>query len=219
MAGSELTRFYVVRHGNTFEEGEAPRRIGARSDPGLTATGQRQGESLGKSFYRAGVSFDRAFTSPLARTTETCKLILQFQDNRNPSMEQLDFLTEIDYGPDEDLAEPDVIARVGIESILAWDREAVPARGWIVKPLERVAAWRQFFRAHGRTGGDTALLLVTSSGAARFALRSENNLLAASNHLASLKLRTGACGRIDVDADHSKLVYWNLSPEDAQDEW
>ena len=34
-----MTRLVIVRHGNTFEAGEPPRRIGARTDLPLTATG------------------------------------------------------------------------------------------------------------------------------------------------------------------------------------
>ena len=40
--------FIVVRHGNTFEADEQPRRIGARTDLPLTAKGVEQARALGR---------------------------------------------------------------------------------------------------------------------------------------------------------------------------
>jgi broad specificity phosphatase PhoE len=45
-----MTRIVIVRHGNTFEAGETPRRIGARTDLPLTADGQAQADALGRWF-------------------------------------------------------------------------------------------------------------------------------------------------------------------------
>ena len=118
----------------------------------------------------------------------------------------MNLLTEIDYGPDENRLEPEVIARIGTESIVAWDQEALPARDWIAEPFERVANWKNFFRAQGRRNGQEALLLVTSSGAARFALRAHDELIDASDQMPSLKIRTGACARIDIEARQPTIL-------------
>ena len=52
-----MTRLYIARHGNTFEAGEAPRRVGRRTDLPLTAAGRAQAEALGRRFAADGVMF------------------------------------------------------------------------------------------------------------------------------------------------------------------
>ena len=37
----------IARHGNTFESGETPRRVGARTDLPLTEKGRQQAQAIG----------------------------------------------------------------------------------------------------------------------------------------------------------------------------
>ena len=95
--------------------------------------------------------------------------------------EPTDWLREIDHGPDEDRTEEEVIARVGRAALAAWERDGTPPPGWRVDAEARLEAWRGFLaQASGTT------LVVTSNGAARFAL------LALA--VAPAKIRTGAYG-------------------------
>jgi probable phosphoglycerate mutase len=188
-------RLWIMRHGNTFETGEPPRRIGARTDPPLTETGREQAAALRDRFAREGVAFAGLLAGPLARTRETARILAGGAPKIVP------WLAEIDHGPDEDADEGAVIARVGEGALAAWDRDAVPPPGWIVDADARLTAWRGLF---ARARGDVAL--VTSNGAARFAL------LALTRRPASLKLRTGAWGRIDVDGGRACLAEWDLRP-------
>ena len=73
-----MTRLVIVRHGNTFEAGEPPRRIGARTDLPLTATGVAQAEALARHFAANGVSFDRVFCgeSMFSRADNASKVAL-----------------------------------------------------------------------------------------------------------------------------------------------
>lgn len=202
--------YIIVRHGNTFESGEKPRRIGARTDLPLTAKGREQAEALGAHFTLAGIRFDRALTSPLLRARETAQSILARQ-GAPPELETADFLREIDYGPDENKCEADVLARIGKTSLAHWEKDAKPPEGWVVEADQRKAAWRALFSQEPL--GDGATLLVTSNGAARFALQSEHRLSEAANGLTSLKLPTGGFGI--VERDHNgrlRLVEWGLRP-------
>lgn len=187
--------FWIVRHGNSFEAGEPPRRIGARTDLPLTAEGRAQAARLAARFAADGVTFDRVLAGPLARTRETAAIAA----GRDP--EDAAFLIEIDHGPDEDQPEAAVRARVGEGALAAWDERGVAPDGWIVDAPARLAAWRTLFaRQEGR------VLLVTSNGAARFAL------LAAALRPSSLKLRTGAWGRIAVERGMPRLLDWDVRP-------
>ena len=56
-------------------------------------------------------------------------------------LQVLDFLREVDYGPDENQPEEQVIARIGAAAIEAWDRDAVPPPGWDVEPEDIIAEW------------------------------------------------------------------------------
>jgi len=186
--------FIIVRHGNTFEAGTAPRRIGARTDLPLTEAGQVQADALGELFARKGMNFKRVLSGTLLRTRQTAKAILARQASP-PKLELHDFLAEVDYGPDENKPEEEVIARIGEASISAWDERAAVPLGWNVEPSQRIAAWRSFFSSEQFSKGP--ILLVTSNGAARFALLADPALAEGALKVGSLKLPTGGYGIIE----------------------
>lgn len=201
--------FVIVRHGNTFAADEAPRRIGARTDLPLTAAGRRQAEALGAHFAEKGWHFGRALVSPLSRTCETARLILAPQISA-PTPEVCDWLKEIDHGPDENRREEEVVARIGHEALSAWDDRAEPPPGWIVDPEIREIAWRELFAEPPQ---ELPTLLVTSNGAARFALLAHPALAAALSELSSLKLPTGSYGIICRDEEGTlRLSEWGRRP-------
>ena len=123
-------------------------------------------------------------------------------------MEFVNFLKEIDHGPDENASEAEVIARIGEDALAAWDRDASAPDGWIIDQENRIAAWQDFLTRRE----DGTFLLVTSNGAARFAL------LAMGLGVAStpLRLRTGALGEIVESEDGSlTIVQWDIRPSVA----
>lgn len=182
----------IVRHGNTFAPGEPPRRIGARTDLPLVASGRAQARALAEHFARAGLAFDRVLAASLRRTRETAALIAP---DRVP--EPCDWLREIDHGPDEDRTEDHVLARIGSDALDAWERSALPPPGWIVDSELRLTAWRHFLDGTAGTS-----LLVTSNGAARFALLALGT--------APTKIRTGAYGLLA--ADPWRVAAWDVRP-------
>ena len=196
----------IVRHGNTFDAGQQTRRIGARTDLPLVASGRDQALALGRSFAEQGLAFDRALAAPLRRTRATTDAILASQ-SRAPVVESVDWLTEIDHGPDEGQIESDVEARIGHDALVAWDKEACAPNGWIVDSDRRIAGWRDLW-----TTGRGHVLIVTSNGAARFALLSDERLRGQAAALPSLKLRTGAYGAIAREQGGLRLIAWDLRP-------
>lgn len=206
-----MTRLYIVRHGNTFEAGEAPRRIGSRTDLPLTAAGLAQAEALGAFFAREGVRFARALSSPLRRTRATAEAVL----GRQPYplvLETADFLAEIDHGPDENQPEDVVLARIGRAALELWDSEAVPPEGWDVRPDWRRAQWLGFAEEAVASHPDDAILLVTSNGAGRFAL-SAFGLKPGQGS----KFRTGSYGLVTAGGGGKfRLVEWDRRPDAAR---
>jgi probable phosphoglycerate mutase len=128
--------FIIVRHGNTFEAGEPPRRIGARTDLPLTAASLAQGHALSAHFAGQGWRFARVLVSPLTRTRETeCAILSHQLPDAIVTPKPCDWLREIDHGPDEDRSEDAVLARIGAA------RFALRAAGLAVTGGLDVADW------------------------------------------------------------------------------
>lgn len=197
----------IVRHGNTFDAGEPPRRIGAATDLPLTETGRAQALRLGDHFAARGWRFARVLTSPLVRTRETAELILSRQEQ--PATAQMcPWLAEIDHGPDENRTEAEVVARIGEAALADWDAHGIAPPGWTIDAEARQLAWRDFFARRA----DGPALLVTSNGAGRLGLLAEPGLAAQAAALPSLKLATGAYGVIALAPVGPRLAAWNQRP-------
>lgn len=203
--------FVIVRHGNTFEAGEAPRRIGARTDLPLTAKGRDQARALGRHFADQGLRFTHALVSPLLRTRETAQLILAEQADA-PDLQMSEWLREIEHGPDENQTEEAVLARIGQPALDQWDHAGIAPPGWTVNRGARIAAWQALFAQSDDTAPG-ATLIVTSNGAARFALLADENLANARQNLASMKLPTGGYGVIQrSDTGSLTVALWGKRP-------
>jgi probable phosphoglycerate mutase len=206
-----MTLLYVVRHGNTFEAGEAPRRVGSATDLPLTAAGLQQAEALGAHFARGGVQFARALSSNLKRTRSTAEAILQHQPYPLV-LETADFLAEIDHGPDENQTEDAVLARIGRAALELWDSDTVPPPGWDVRAEWRRARWLAFADEVMTAHRDDAILLVTSNGAGRFSLSAFG--LKPGGKPAGMKMRTGSYGVVEAGGGgRFRLVEWDKRPD------
>ncbi|MCJ2188344.1 histidine phosphatase family protein [Novosphingobium beihaiensis] len=198
--------FVIVRHGNTFERGEPPRRIGVRTDLPLTAAGHAQAEALGAHFAAQGMAFAKVLVSPLARTRQTAEAILRHLPG-SPSPLPCAWLREIDHGPDENAAEDAILARIGAEALAAWDAQGVAPPGWEVDAEARIAAWQALFEEE-----KGPVLLVTSNGAARFALLAAG-LVQGQESPSGLKLPTGGYGVIHRgERGGLTLAEWGVRP-------
>lgn len=197
-----MSRLFIVRHGDTFEMEDTPRRIGARSDLPLVKSGRTQAAALGDCFRQSNISFTCAFAGPLVRTRDTALAILQ--GRKQPTLQIVGWLAEVDHGPDEGRSEAEVLARIGVDALAAWDRNAVAPAAWRLNKAKRLAAWRALLKSP--PSGDT--LLVTSNGAARFVFLANEIERPASG----LKLRTGAYGIMERQHENWRLIAWDERP-------
>lgn len=205
-----MSRIVIVRHGDTFAPDEPPRRIGARTDIPLVDSGRRQAVILRRWFDRNGLTFERAYASPLARARQTADILLA---GSILEVELAHWLSEIDHGPDEDRPETDVVRRLGAAALAAWDRQAIGPPGWVIDAPARIAGWHSLLADRASHTG--AVLVVTSSGAARFALLATAGLRGDAAALPSLKLRTGAFGRLDLVGGCWRVGAWDRRPSPA----
>ncbi len=192
-----MTRIIICRHGNTFDKGDIVTRIGARTDLPLSSSGRQQMKALRQ--ILSSYNFSRAFCSPLIRTQQTAHAII----SPETPLEILEFLTEIDYGEDENKAETEVINRLGQDVIDLWDLAAVVPTGWKVDPEALIQAWETFFEDH--RSHDEDILVVTSNGIARFVLDVVHN----PDMNLPRKLRTAAYGCISLKDGATLLDYWD----------
>lgn len=200
-----MSKVYIVRHGNTFDPGDIVTRVGARTDLALSESGKAQAKALGTYFEAKKFKFQTAACSPLRRTRETAKAILGATDS--PAQLRVEtFLTELDYGPDENKPESEVIARIGEPAIREWDETARLPDGWHLDVGALCEAWRNYFSA-ARSAPSPALI-VTSNGVARFLFKALD--LATVGH--DIKLKTGAFGHLRFEDNEWKLEQWNVRP-------
>lgn len=194
---------WIVRHGNTFEPDDVVTRVGGRTDIGLSLSGKAQALTLGEHFSER--MFSSAQCGPLLRTCQTAEILLSF--NRNaPKLKNIEFLREIDYGPDENRPENDVIARIGRDALDNWEKNLVAPDGWKVNHKFLTESWKNLINKLGSLAGHH--LVVTSNGIARFAL------LAINVKLESVKLPTGGIGCIKIHKDQTKSVpCWGARPD------
>ena len=199
-----MARLFVVRHGNTFDQGDTVTRVGARTDLPLSGSGREQAHKLAAHF--AGTRFSAAFCSPLSRTRQTARAILRERSD-NPALLIAPFLTEIDYGPDENQPEEAVAARLG-PALEAWDRDALPPPGWLVDPAAIRTGWRALLARAAELPETATALIVTSNGIARFLPDVMDQVPANLDR----KLKTGAWGELIVTPARSQLLTWNQRP-------
>jgi len=202
-----MTRIVICRHGNTFDKGDTVTRVGARTDLPLSLSGQAQAEALGLFFspQNSDYNFKKAYCSPLIRTRQTADAILK-SNHTAKQAETLAFLTEIDYGPDENMPEEAVIDRIGVDAITAWNQEAKVPDGWHINSEDIVDSWRAFIIESTSISGD--ILVVTSNGIARFVLQA----LSPPPDILDIKLETGAFGTLAGSSGHLAVQNWNQRP-------
>jgi probable phosphoglycerate mutase len=195
---------YILRHGNTFDKGDVVTRVGARTDLPLSSSGQIQAAQLAEHFQT--ISFGEIYSSPLLRTMQTAQAIAGLQ-SRSVPIQKTEFLKEIDYGPDENKPEAEVVARLGQEAIRLWDANSVAPVDWHVDPEAITQSWREFFLRLAKSESQKPVLVVTSNGIARFILSIVTTKPATN---ISRKLSTAAYGIVELHQNGQISVSdWN----------
>lgn len=203
-----MTLVIIARHGNTFEDGEEPRRVGKRTDLPLTAKGRQQGRSLGRYLLDHNLLPDKVYTSTLIRTQETARCALM-EAGIERDLYPMAIFDEIDYGPDENQPESAVISRIGINAISNWEINSIIPDGWIANTSELLKNWDVFFKSSHID--HNLVLVLTSNGIARFAPQLADNYEKYHQNT-TLKLSTGALGIIRISAEKREIIDWNIKP-------
>lgn len=200
----------IARHGNTFTSDQTPTRVGKHTDLPLVPRGIEQAVALGQSLQQQAYKPECVYVSSLMRTQQTAQHALREMDVQI-DLQVSDIFDEIDYGPDENQPEENVINRIGKEAIKAWDDHAVPPEGWHVNPSKMIENWQKFADDFMKTGDLHTALVVTSNGTARFAPHIAGDYEDFKQKF-PLKLSTGAYGVLVFDHGKWQIKGWNIRP-------
>lgn len=205
-----MTTLIIARHGNTFGPGDTPTRVGARTDLPLVESGQEQARKIGAWLRDNRKIPDVVYSSHLQRTQETAKIAIKESGVTNP-VYALDMFNEIDYGPDENKTEDDVIARLGEQALKDWDEKAIVPDGWLVDPDQITKNWIDFADQVSAHDDNETVLVVTSNGVARFAPHITGDFEGfRANH--KIKISTGALCVFEHINGQWAVKEWNLKP-------
>lgn len=205
-----MTILIVARHGNTFEPGEQPRRVGARTDLPLTAKGREHGRNLGIYLQKINLLPDRIYTSDLLRTRQMAAEILDVTGLKI-APEPSNIFNELDYGPDENKTEDHVITRLGKQTLAAWEEDAVIPPGWTPDAQTIIARWKEFADKIVAAQPDGIILVITSNGIGRFSLALPGCFSDTLGQFGA-KLATGAFGILEHNGQSWTVQNWNIRP-------
>lgn len=205
-----MTTLIIARHGNTFGPEDTPTRVGLHTDLPLVEKGEEQARAIGKYLRENRLIPDVVYASNLQRTYQTAKIAIKESGVTNP-IYQIDIFNEIDYGPDENKTEDEVIARIGADAIKDWDESATVPKGWIVDPQQIIQNWHDFADQICAHDDNETVLVVTSNGIARFApyITGDFDGFAAQN---KIKLSTGALAILKHENGRWSIKDWNVKP-------
>ncbi len=204
-----MTRLIVARHGNTFGPDDIVRRVGSTDLP-LVESGLAQGRALGVYLKQHNLIPDIIFTSQLKRAIETAEQAQATMGTTLPQ-ETLSIFNEIDYGVDENQPEEKVVARLGAETLKAWEATAAVPPDWHVNPSEIIQHWHDFSNQIADKHSDKTILVVTSNGIVRFAPYLTGDFVSFCVKY-RIKLSTGAFGLFEKESvgDAWRCLQWNV---------
>jgi probable phosphoglycerate mutase len=129
-------------------------------------------------------------------------------------VQNLHILNEIDYGPDENQQEADIIARIGSRAIDEWNRKGVVPEGWQADPAKIRQSWFDLANMAETHAPDKTALAVTNVGVGIFSLALTGDFeRAARNH--GLKLSMGGLSIFTKEKNEQywKVKEWNIRPK------
>jgi 2,3-bisphosphoglycerate-dependent phosphoglycerate mutase len=204
-----MTTLIIIRHGNTFEKGETPRRVGARTDLPLTEAGKEQARAIGRWLKENGLYPEAVYSSQLQRTHQTATIALKEAGYIEP-VYQLEIFNEVDYGPDENVTDDVMIARIGEQALKDWEEKSIVPEGWNFNPEKTIKDW-QDFASHIVADNQDCIMVATSNGIARFAPYITGDYPGfIQEH--SPKISTGAICVFTHEKGQWTIREWNLKP-------
>ncbi len=205
----------LVRHGNTFEQGQTPTQVGVRTDLLLTDQGRNQAEYFARYLAVKQIQPHAIYAGTLKRQIETAEILgghFQVEDKiqlHEPA------LTEIDYGPWEGLTAEEIREKWPNE-YKAWTEQSKWPElfGNTQKNhLREIEKWLNELRSI-HAAGET-VVGVTSNGIIRFFYtfqEKEWENLIQTHRMETLKVKTGHFCELLLFKNSLQIKSWNKGP-------
>lgn len=195
----------IVRHGNTFEPHETPRRIG-HTDLPLTDYGQEQIVQVSNSLKSNNLNPTLVLSSPLKRAQLSAQILANSFNISHPIQLEAD-LTEIHYGPDENQTDEVIRARIG-SALADWNEHSLLPNDWPETKESLMSRWDRLIEVCEKHLMDhSTVVLVTSQGIARFAPFVID--ITPSLHSHSYRLNTAHYSLIQKKQASWEITQWN----------
>jgi broad specificity phosphatase PhoE len=208
-------RLILARHGNTFEDGQTPTQVGARTDLPLTLKGQAQAELISRHLLTEKITPAAIYAGGLKRQTESAQIIADRLDIHQLQLYE-PALTEIDYGAWEGLTSEEITNCWSNEYINWTEKGMWPEKifgGKMQNHINQIELWLNLLR-QTYVSGDT-IVAITSNGLLRFfySLQAEQwQQLKEKKQIDSLKVKTGHFCELHLFPDSLKIISWNVKP-------
>jgi len=189
-------RLILARHGNTFEKGEVPLQIGARTNLPLTQYGINQAAMIAKYLKDQKIVPTAIFAGSLLRQTQSAEVVAK---EFGQSYRYEKALNEIDYGPWEGLSAEEIESRWPQEFI-DWNSQGKWAEGIFGRSFEehKLSMEKWFLELKKSNDQNGCIVAFTSNGLLR-SFRSE-------------KVKTGHFCEMELLHDSLQIKKWNISP-------
>lgn len=204
------TRLFIIRHGNTFESGETPRRVGVRTDIPLVGSGRAQAVKIGEYLKAHDMMPDTVFSSQLIRARQTAEILCQAAGADIDVYIDKSF-NEIDHGVDENTTDDDVISRIGKDALDKWNKNGVVPDGWDVDIAGIQKSWVAMADDCLKNRAEKTTVVVSSGGIIKFAPVITNGIIPAETS----KVGTGSISCFDHDGTKWVCTFWNKRPDDG----
>ncbi len=200
----------LARHGNTFEKGQTPTQVGARTDLPLTSEGEAQGHALAAMLANSYFPLGGILSGPLLRTKRFAEIIGEKASNVFTIDERL---TEIDYGLWENKSSEEITSLYGPALLEKWESDGAwpedmnwaPSKEKLEKNVERFME-----EQHKKLTTPKTLnrIVITSNGVLRFIYR---HLTRKAPDKAA-KVKTGHYCVLAPTSEGWEIKLWNEKP-------
>ncbi len=214
----EPIHLILVRHGNTFEAGQTPTQVGARTDLPLTTRGRQQAEEIASYLAAQGISPSAIYAGELKRQIEAATIVGKYLQMNQKVYLHEPALTEIDYGSWEGLSS-DEISRQWPQEYANWTAQSRWADGIFGKTWQEHIRSIEHWLNHLRKiyASNDTVVSFTSNGVIRFFYSFQEaawQRIVAEQQMETLKVKTGHFCEILLFRDTLKVKSWNVSPID-----
>lgn len=201
------SRLILLRHGNTFSDGDKVVMVGANEDLPLTAKGLEQATAMGEALRPVAKNVTALLAGPLLRTVEFAHM-LQSLSGISVDCTVDTRLLELDYGAWGGLSNEEIITLSGKEALENWQLHGKRPIGVVFKPSEEQLAEEtasvldEFSQIQG-TG-----IIVSSNGRLR-----EYARLIEGEDSSGAKVKTGHACIVDFSDEAWQIVAWDVAPD------